>query len=142
MRILIVEDDPALRISLRKSLEMDGHEPEEAACAREALVITTERPFHLVVSDYNLGPGMNGLSLLSHLKEQGYGVPAILMSGTREAWMVDAARDLGVSAFLEKPFPIDVFLEECLRALEGRPTTQNQQGRMHRCENKSFGQCS
>jgi DNA-binding NtrC family response regulator len=142
MRILIVEDDAALRTSLRKTLEMDGHEPEEAACAEEAVAIAAARRFHLIVSDYNLGSGMNGLSLLGHLKSSGYGGPTILMSGYKEEWLEHAARDLGVSAFLEKPFPIEVFLEECLRALEERPTTQNRKGRMRRCEIKSSWQCS
>ena len=138
----MVEDDAALRSSLRKTLEMCGHEPEEAACANEAITIAAEHHFHLIVSDYNLGSGMNGLSLLSHLKKNGCGVPTILMTGHREEGLEDAARQLGVSAFLEKPFPIEVFLDECLLALRECPTTRNKKGRMKKCDIKSFWQYS
>lgn len=117
MRVLLVEDDAALRDTLRRSLEMDGYESEVAASAKEAITRARERHFDLIVTDYNLGPGRNGLFLLSHLKKTGCGIPTILMSAYREGRVEDAARRLGVSAFLEKPFPMDVLLNECWRAL-------------------------
>ena len=121
---------------------MDGHDPEVAGSAKEAITRATERDFDLIVTDYNLGAGSNGLSLISHLKKKGCAVPTILMSGYRGERLEDAARRVGVSSFLEKPFPIDVFLDECLRALQKCPTTQNGKGGMTRCEIKSSWQCS
>jgi two-component system response regulator FlrC len=142
MRVLVVEDDAGLRNSLRESLEMEGCDSEGAESAEEAITLLSGEPFDLVVTDYNLGAGSNGLFLLSYLKKSGSGVPMILMSGYRERRLEDSARQLGVSAFLEKPFPIDAFLDECMRALTERPTTQNRKGRMRRCEIKSSWQCS
>ena len=121
---------------------MDGYDSEVAANAKEAITRATERDFDLIVTDYNLGAGRNGLFLLSHLKKNGRRVPTILMSGYREERLEDAARKLGVFAFLEKPFPMDVFLNECWRALQECPTTQNRKGRMKKCEIKSSWHCS
>lgn len=129
MRVLVVEDDADLRNSLRKSLEMEGCESEGAESAEEAIRLVSDRPFHLVVTDYNLGAGSNGLFLLSFLKKNGCRMPTILMSGYREERLEDVARELGVSAFLEKPFPMDLFLEVCSEAVR----TGNGSGNALRC---------
>jgi len=121
---------------------MDGHDPEVAGSVNEAITRAMERDFDLIVTDYNLGAGRNGLFLISHLKKRGYRIPTILMTGYREERLEDAARELGVSAFLEKPFPLDVFLDECRRALQGRPTTENRKGRVNKCEIVSSWECS
>ena len=125
MRVLLVEDDTELRNSLRKSLEMEGCEAEGAASAEEAIRLISDQPFDLVVTDYNLGAGSNGLFLLSYLQQNGWGGPTILMSGYREERLEDAVRKQGVFAFLEKPFPMDLFLEVCARAMRSGNGSEN-----------------
>jgi hypothetical protein len=52
------------------------------------------------------------------LREEGYSLPAILMSGYDEGWLEDAARQWGVFARFVKPFPLKPFLDACLQAHE------------------------
>ena len=125
MRVLLIEDDAELRNSLRKSLEMEGCESEGAASAEEAIRLISDQPFDLIVTDYNLGAGSNGLFLLSCLKQNGWGGATILMSGYREQRIEDAAREQGVFAFLEKPFPMDLFLEVCAQAVRSGKKPEN-----------------
>jgi DNA-binding NtrC family response regulator len=117
MRVLLVEDDAALRDSLLRSLGMEGWASEVAASVEEAIRKVCEQDFDLIVTDYNLGPGRNGLVLLSHLNRERHGIPMILMSGCAEETLARTARGLGVFDFLVKPFPIDTFLEVCWRAV-------------------------
>lgn len=128
MRVLLVEDDAPLRDNLGKSLEAEGWEAEVAATAEEASKRICERHFDLVVTDYNVGCGENGLVLLGHLREKGYSIPAILMSGYGERWLEDAARESGVFAFFVKPFSLEPFLDACRQALEKHSGRRAQYG--------------
>jgi DNA-binding NtrC family response regulator len=128
MRVLLVEDDAALRASLGNSLEAEGWEAETAATAEEALKRISELHFDLVITDYNVGCGENGLVLLGHLREKVYSIPAILMSGYGERWLEDAARESGVFAFFVKPFPLEPFLDACRQAHEKHPERRAQYG--------------
>ena len=134
MRVLVVEDDDALRDSLGKSLKGDGWESEEVGSAQEAMEKVVKRPFDLVVSDYNLGPGEDGLSLLRYLREEGFSLPTILISGHGEGWLEVAAREWGVFAFFVKPFPLEPFLKSCRQARQEETRAQvNQQRRGEQC---------
>jgi DNA-binding NtrC family response regulator len=118
MRVLLVEDDAALRDNLGRSLEADGWESEAAANAEDAIERLSERHFDLIVTDYNLGSAETGLVLLGHLREEGYNLPAILISGYGEKWLEDAARERGVFAFFVKPFSMEPFFDACRQAHE------------------------
>lgn len=116
MRVLVVEDDAALRASLGRSLQADGWEPEEVASVEEAMEKVRERPFDLLVTDYNLGSKEDGLSLLRLVREEGCSLPVILMSGYGEEWLEEVAKEGGAFAFFLKPFPLEPFLESCRQA--------------------------
>jgi len=122
-RILLVEDDPILRRCLKGALEREGYEVEESGSTKEAKRKWSALKFHLVVTDYKLGTGKNGLSLLVYLKKQGRSTPVILMSGWNAKWLGPVSKRLGADAFLEKPFPIGQFLEECARSIRGGKET-------------------
>jgi DNA-binding response OmpR family regulator len=117
--VLLVEDDDHLRRCLRKILEKENCRVEEAPTLDEAVRQATARDFDLIITDYQLGRSGNGLSLMKHLTEKGSRVPVIFMSGMRNRWLEPAARDLGVFAYLKKPFAIDSFKEQFLLALHG-----------------------
>jgi DNA-binding NtrC family response regulator len=85
----------------------------------EAVRRSSQREFDLIITDYHLGRGGNGLSLMKHLTDRGSRVPVIVMSGMRTRWLEPAARNLGACAFLEKPFAIDLFKNKFLQALQG-----------------------
>lgn len=118
MRVLVVEDDAALRDSLLRSLEMDGWASDVAASVEEAIRKVCEQDFDLIVTDYNLGPGSDGLVLLAHMNRERQRIPTILMSGCGGESLARAAAELGVFDFLVKPFSMDSFLDVCGQAVE------------------------
>jgi two-component system CheB/CheR fusion protein len=82
--ILVVEDDPSVREMLALLLEGEGHHTTTAEDGRKALEFAmqgTIRP-DLLVADYNLPKGLNGLQVVAELRETlGYEIPAIILSG-------------------------------------------------------------
>ena len=103
--ILIVDDEPAARYGLRRALESKYRvaETDSAESARDALL--TEKP-DLLLLDVVL-PGMDGLSFLKLLRDQGNTVPVLMVSALDAAkTAVDALR-LGAADYLVKGFELD-----------------------------------
>ena len=113
-RILLVEDEPALRHLLRAGLQSLGHEVSAAGDGQEALeILDAEGGFDVVVSDVVM-PRMGGPELLRELRRRGPGPPVLLTSGWPDR-AGDPPGRLGVEfGFLEKPFR----LAELVRAVE------------------------
>src|SRR6266545_2131427 len=102
-RILVVDDDPSLRLLLRETLPADEFELEEVASAEEARDVARFWRPSVVLLDVSL-PGLDGLSFCKQLtKGAAQGEPVvILLTGTE---MTDAeARESGARAILRKPF--------------------------------------
>jgi CheY-like chemotaxis protein len=116
-RILIVEDDPALREALAETLRMDGYEVHEAANGAVALEIALRTKPHIVVFDYAL-PVTDGPTLVDELRMLARPVPVLVgISGATRArdWCIDN----GVPIFLLKPFA-DVTLRRAIDAAAGQ----------------------
>jgi two-component system CheB/CheR fusion protein len=82
--ILIVEDDPALREALELFLRADGYRTAAAADGNEAIDLVARKDVRpdIVVVDYNLPRGLNGLQVMARLREMlGREVPALLLTG-------------------------------------------------------------
>lgn len=104
MRILLVDDDPALRTLLRTTFEVADVavvEADSAASARRK--IRSNRP-DVIVLDVNM-PGMTGLELCTILKAapETKDIPIVLLTGS-EGGSADAAEQVGADAFVRKPF--------------------------------------
>ncbi|MGH7219369.1 MAG: response regulator, partial [Nitrospiraceae bacterium] len=69
LRILLVDDEPLMRLSMVDALEAIGHEVEAAASGTEGIEAIRRRPFDLVITDLRL-PGADGLTVLTAAKEQ------------------------------------------------------------------------
>ncbi len=78
-KVLLVEDDRALREALADTLCLGGHDYRAVDCAEAALVALTEEPFGLVVSDVNM-PGMDGHQLLAQIRSRYPQLPVLLMT--------------------------------------------------------------
>lgn len=123
-RLLLAEDDDALRDLLAEWLRLDGYEVLEARDGRELRAyvddcIFLDRPgprVGAVVSDIWM-PGMDGLHLLSYLQELPCDLPTILVSAFADDQVRRAARDLGAHTVLGKPVSFDTLKHSVRSAL-------------------------
>jgi two-component system response regulator FlrC len=103
IKVLLVEDDRALREALGETLELAGHDYHAVGSAEEALSAAADEPFSLVLSDVNM-PGMDGHQLLSALRSRHPQLPVLLMTAHGAVdRAVDAMRQ-GAADYLVKPF--------------------------------------
>lgn len=121
IKVLLVEDDRALREALADTLQLAGHAFRTVACAEEAVVALGEESFALVISDVNM-PGMDGHQLLGLIRARYPQLPVLLMTafGAVER-AVDAMRQ-GAADYLVKPFEPKVLLDLVARHALGRST--------------------
>jgi two-component system response regulator MprA len=118
MKVLVVDDDAAVRDSLARTLKFEGHEVATAADGREALDRLHEDVPDAMILDVSM-PGLDGLEVCRRLREAGDRTP-VLMLTARDA--VDdrvAGLDAGADDYLVKPFALQELLAR-LRALMRR----------------------
>jgi two-component system response regulator FlrC len=110
IKVLLVEDDRALREALADTLLLAGHDYQAVGSAEEALKAVEREAFSLVVSDVNM-PGMDGHQLLGLLRARQPQLPVLLMTahGAVER-AVDAMRQ-GAADYLVKPFEPKALLD-------------------------------
>ena len=102
IRILLVDDEPALLDIAKIFLERDPHFSTETASSGErALELIEKISFDAIVSDYQM-PGMDGLALLSHIRKQGISIPFIILTGRGREEVVIEALNLGADFYLQK----------------------------------------
>jgi DNA-binding response OmpR family regulator len=121
MRVLVVEDEKKLAMSLKRGLEADGFAVDVALDGTDGLWMATEHPYDAIVLDIML-PGINGYRVCAQLREAGNWTP-ILMLTAKDGDLDEAeALDTGADDFLRKPFA-HVVLVARLRALlrRGQP---------------------
>jgi CheY-like chemotaxis protein len=105
-RILVVDDEDAIRRVLQRTLERAGHSVTAVPDGREAMAAAEAEPFDVVLTDI-LMPEQEGLETISRLRATQPGLPIIAMSGGglgSAGHYLHSARLLGASATLEKPF--------------------------------------
>ena len=128
--MLVVDDDPAVRLVCVVNLEPEGLHVIEAADGNDALVqMSRERP-DLVLTDVVM-PGLDGFELVGRLREneRTRNVPVIFLSGETRSANADRARALGALAYLTKPFDPRRLAAFVVRALAGsEPRVQTSHG--------------
>ena len=117
LRVLVIEDDPASRSAIVKSLREMRHAVFEAADGVTGLQIAQTEPLDAVVLDLML-PRMDGIRLLTELRRTSR-VPVIIVSGRRTEDDRVEALDLGADDYLTKPFTVRELLAR-LRAVVRR----------------------
>ncbi len=118
-QVIYIEDDEFVRLAGVQSLQLAGFRTSGFASAEAALPSIKPDFPGVVVSDIRL-PGMSGLELLAHCRENAADVPMILVTGHGDISMaVQAMRD-GAYDFIEKPFASERLIETVRRALERR----------------------
>ena len=103
LRVLVVDDEPDVRLGLRMLAESLGADVRDAASGEQALETARAWRPHLVVSDITMGR-MSGMDLLGALREQLPGTRVILVTGFGTIELAVSAMGLGASHFVTKPF--------------------------------------
>ena len=122
IKVLLVEDDPAVRIGSEQALQLAGFPVESFESAERAFSCIKPGMRAIVVSDVKL-PGMDGLGLLRHVVDLERDIPVILVTGHGDVTMAVNAMRAGAYDFIEKPFPSEHLAEVVSRAAEKRRLT-------------------
>ncbi len=115
-KILIVDDDDLLRVTLADFLREQGYECTPAENVAKARGHLSRDRFQLTISDFNM-PSESGLDLLRYVRSQSCDTPFILMSSETNAGLRKKALHLGAVACLAKPFRLDELLMGVQHAL-------------------------
>jgi DNA-binding NtrC family response regulator len=101
-RILIVDDEPNVRLIYRVTLETEGYAVEESGTAEEALQKMRRSPADLAILDLRM-PGADGLTLLAEMRQAQILTPAIIITAFSDVPNAVKAMKLGAIDFLQKP---------------------------------------
>ena len=108
-RILVIDDDTAVRESMERMLRSGGHTVRSAATGEEGFILARDGAFDVILSDMRM-PGISGLDVLRKLREQRVDSVFIIMTGFGTVDTAVEAMKLGAVDFVQKPF----FREELL----------------------------
>jgi len=121
-KVLVVDDDAAVRLALRTILETDGHAVEEAGTGTEALHACSRGGLALVVTDVHM-PDIDGLGLLRTLRQEDPTLPVIVVTGVEvgpTGTLSAMATRLGARHVLLKPVGLLAF-RRAVRDVLGPP---------------------
>ena len=127
-RILIIDDEAAIRDSLKMTLEYDGYDVMQAATGEEGVKLVEREAPDLVFLDIKM-PGMDGLEVLQKLRHLVEVTPFVVISGHADITTAVEATRLGAFDFIEKPLERERVLVTVRNAVDTRRL---------KTENKSF----
>jgi two-component system response regulator MprA len=130
VKILVVDDERAVRESLRRALELEGYEIELAVDGREALSVLAGEELQpdAVILDV-LMPGVDGLEVCRSLRKAGNHVPVLMLTARDEVENRVAGLDAGADDYVTKPFALEELLAR-VRALLRRTTNGDGAGEL------------
>jgi CheY-like chemotaxis protein len=116
-RILVVDDEAAVRLLLEKQLESAGYEVTSCADGRAALTAVRDCRPDLAIFDLTM-PGLDGYSLVTMFRrDQTLRMPIIVLSGRIKEMDIQAALDAGADAFIAKPADRETLLAKVAELL-------------------------
>jgi two-component system nitrogen regulation response regulator NtrX len=116
-RILVIDDESAIRDSLKMILEYEGYEVLGAATGQDGLVLVDRDPPDLVLLDIKMA-GMDGLEVLQRVKAAHEPLPVVMISGHATVSTAVEATKLGAFDFIEKPLSTERVLVTVRNALD------------------------
>lgn len=110
-KILVIEDDAALRYDLLEALILEAYDAIGAENGQEGVLLAQEHIPHLVLCDINM-PILDGFGVIEQLRQNQHtaGVPVIILSAQGEDHFVQRALQLGAVAYLSKPYMLSKLL--------------------------------
>jgi two-component system response regulator FixJ len=118
--VFVVDDDKAVRDSLKFELELEGLEVQPCACGGELLAHDRLAQAVCLVIDYQM-PLMDGFELVAELRRRSCHTPVILITGQVTGWLRRRARTMGLRPVIEKPLLDSALLETLQSVLKSRP---------------------
>ena len=118
-RILVADDNKAIRDVVSGFLEFIGFEVALARNGIEALAVFLESSFDLVLTDLQM-PAMDGLSLAGHIKERSPNTPVILLTGNDRETVLKKVEGGPVDSIIFKPFRLEALQRTVQGALASR----------------------
>lgn len=135
IRVLIADDEDALRSTIAAWLTDEGFEVEQAGDGLEAVKQAQSRDFDVALLDIKM-PGMNGLEVLRYIKKNSSTTDVVMMTAMSDVGMAVEAMKLGAKEYLTKPIDLDQLVpqlrslvrkrdaEERIRQLQGEHTAR------------------
>jgi two-component system, OmpR family, response regulator MprA len=118
VKVLVVDDEPAVRDALRRALTLEGYEVDLAEDGIEGVTAAATRGPDAIVLDL-LMPGLDGLEVCRRIRESGDRTPILMLTARDEVQDRVAGLDAGADDYLAKPFALEE-LNARLRALVRR----------------------
>lgn len=119
LRVLVIDDEPAIRRFLRTSLSVQNYSVLEAEDGETGLAMLGRNAIDAVVLDLGL-PGMDGLAVVKALRDSGSSVPVIVLSSRDDEKGKVTALDMGADDYVTKPFGMDELLARIRAAVRHR----------------------
>ena len=115
-RILVVDDEDALRTVLCGELVSEGFEVQSAADGDEAIEILNKESFDLILLDIKM-PRVNGFDVLKHVKEKHPDTKVVMLTGFADLKNAIESKKLGAEDFVSKPYDLVDLLTTIERVL-------------------------
>jgi len=122
MKILVVDDERAVRDSLRRALELEGYSVELASDGEEALdrLSANGEPDAMILDV--LMPGMDGLEVCRRVRREGNRIPVLMLTARTEVENRVAGLDAGADDYVTKPFALEELLARMRALLRRTPS--------------------
>jgi two-component system alkaline phosphatase synthesis response regulator PhoP len=126
-RILLVEDEPSLVVTLSDMLKGEGYRVESAGTGPRAKDRIVSEPFDLLILDVML-PGMDGFEICRSIREQGFAMPILMLTARGESSDKVRGLRLGADDYLAKPFDPHELLARAEALLRRIPASNRSNG--------------
>jgi CheY-like chemotaxis protein len=115
-RILVVDDEEALRVVLSAELEGEGYQVTSASDGQEAINILTTKEFDLILLDIKM-PNVDGFEVLKFVKERWPQTKVVMLTGFADLKNAIESKKLGAEDFVSKPYDLVDLLTTVERVL-------------------------
>ncbi|MEO9806214.1 MAG: response regulator transcription factor [Reichenbachiella sp.] len=129
IKILVVDDEPAMREGLADNLQFEGYEADLAENGKMALQNLKEKKYDLVILDVMM-PEMSGFDVCKALRREGNDVPVILLTAKGEEIDRVLGLELGADDYITKPFSLRELLAR-VKAILRRSQSSDSTGNQH-----------
>lgn len=134
LNILVIEDDPTVRLLVRKALENNGGIISEADSAQKGESEAMKNNFDIIILDLRLPDG-TGYEVCSNLRDKDVTTPVLVLSAEQETNMKVKVLNVGADDYLTKPFSVDELLAR-IEAILRRSTVKGSESELNCYEMK------